>query len=37
MAILEEAEKILKEWNNGVERGAKANAERALNISRGKR
>ena len=36
MAILEEAERILQEWNNGVDRGAKANSERALNISRGK-
>lgn len=36
MAVLEEAERILKEWNNGVDRGAKANSERALNISRGK-
>lgn len=36
MAVLEEAKHILKEWNNGVDRGAKANSERALNISRGK-
>ena len=36
MAVLEEAKHILKEWNSGISRGAKANSERALNISRGK-
>lgn len=36
MAALEEAEELLKQWNKGIKRGARAKAEKELGISKGK-